>query len=74
MLEKDHGHIVSLASAAGYFSVAALCDYCASKFGAVGFIETLQFELTAMGKDNIRTTVVCPAAISTGMFEGVKAK
>lgn len=42
MLEKNRGHIVSTASAAGLFGVAGLCDYCASKFAAVGFMESLR--------------------------------
>ena len=36
MLEKDHGHIVSIASSAGLVGVNGLADYCASKFAAVG--------------------------------------
>jgi len=36
MLEKNHGHIVSIASSAGLVGVNGLADYCASKFGAVG--------------------------------------
>lgn len=41
MLEKNHGHIVSVASMAGIFGVSGLCDYSASKFAAVGFNESL---------------------------------
>jgi len=36
MLEKNHGHIVSIASSAGLVGVNGLADYCASKFAAVG--------------------------------------
>jgi len=36
MLEKNHGHVVSIASSAGLVGVNGLADYCASKFGAVG--------------------------------------
>lgn len=74
MVEKNHGHIVTIASSAGFFGVPGLCDYCASKFGAVGFDESLNMELVALQKDGIHTTVVCPFFINTGMFDGVKSR
>lgn len=45
MLEKNHGHLVTIASSAGLFGVTGLADYCASKFAAVGFDETLRMEI-----------------------------
>lgn len=74
MLANNHGHIVSMASAAGLCGVNGLCDYSASKFGAVGFQESLNMELKVLGKDGIHTTTVCPFFIKTGMFEGVKTR
>ena len=74
MLENNHGHIVSIASTAGLFGVAGLCDYCSSKFGAFGFNESLQMELAAIGKHEIHTTIVCPYFINTGMFDGAKTR
>ena len=73
------GHIVTIASAAGLFGGRKLVDYCASKFAAVGFMESLTIELhgagnsadpTLKGAKNINTTVVCPYMIATGMFSG----
>ena len=46
-------------------------DYCASKFAAYGFMDALALELKQMNK-NIKTTVICPIYINTGMFNGVK--
>lgn len=74
MLKKNHGHVVTIASSAGLIGVNGLADYCASKFAAVGFDESLRFELEVMGKDGVHTTVVCPYYINTGMFEGVKTR
>uniref|UniRef100_A0A667X610 Short-chain dehydrogenase/reductase 3 n=1 Tax=Myripristis murdjan TaxID=586833 RepID=A0A667X610_9TELE len=68
MKAKNHGHIVTIASALGLFSTA--CDYCASKFGAVGFHESLTHELQAECLDGIKTTLVCPYIVDTGMFAG----
>lgn len=74
MIARNCGHIVSIASSAGLFGVNGLADYCASKFGAVGFDESLRNELHAMGKTGVHTTVVCPYFINTGMFNGVKTR
>lgn len=45
MLEKDHGHIVSVASSAGLVGVNGLADYCASKFAAVGKLSPHSFNM-----------------------------
>ena len=73
MLERDSGHVVTIASAAGIAGTARLTDYCSSKFAAVGFDESLRLELKKSGS-NVVTTVVCPYFIDTGMFEGVKTR
>lgn len=73
MIDAGAGHIVTIASAAGVIGVAGLADYCASKWGAVGFNESLRVELrqTAPG---VRTTVVYPFFVNTGMFDGVRSR
>jgi all-trans-retinol dehydrogenase (NAD+) len=73
MLERDRGHIVTIASAAGLAGTSRLTDYCSSKFAAVGFDESLRVELKRQGS-RIVTTVVCPFYTDTGMFEGVKTR
>lgn len=73
MLENDHGYIVTIASLAGHIGVNKLIDYCASKFAAVGFDESLRSELQAL-ESKIQTTCICPYFInSTGMFSDVSA-
>jgi all-trans-retinol dehydrogenase (NAD+) len=74
MIQKGAGHIVTVASAGGLIGVPKMTDYSASKFAAVGFDESLRVELKRLGYKNIRTTVVCPYFISTGMFKGVKTR
>ncbi|GLV39423.1 uncharacterized protein CBL_13302 [Carabus blaptoides fortunei] len=74
MMEKDHGHIVTIASMAGYVGIRKLVDYCSSKFAAVGFDEALRVELEAQGVKGVKTTVICPYFIqATGMFENVNS-
>ncbi|CAH2285422.1 retinol dehydrogenase 10 [Pelobates cultripes] len=74
MMEMNHGHIVTVASSLGLFSTAGVEDYCASKFGAVGFHESLSHELKAADKDGIKTTLVCPYLVDTGMFRGCRIR
>ena len=73
MIEAGAGHIVTMASAGGLIGVAGLSDYCASKFGAVGFHESLRAELrrTAPG---VGTSLICPFFVGTGMFAGVRTR
>jgi len=73
MYKKNRGHIVTIASVAGTVGSAKLSDYCASKFAAFGFDESLRLEFNKCGRD-IKTTCICPFFINTGMFEGVKSK
>ena len=73
MLARNTGHIVTISSAAGLIGVRGLADYSASKFAAFGFDESLRMELRRLGS-GVRTTVVCPFFINTGMFFGVKTR
>jgi all-trans-retinol dehydrogenase (NAD+) len=73
MLERNSGHIVTIASAAGILGVRGLADYSASKFAAFGFNESLRMELRRL-KSSVRTTIVCPFFIDTGMFAGVTTR
>jgi all-trans-retinol dehydrogenase (NAD+) len=74
MMQRNHGHIVSVASAAGLFGAVDLADYCASKFAAVGFNESLSIEIDTRGYTGVFCTTVCPYYINTGMFDGVQSK
>ncbi|MEL3905774.1 MAG: SDR family oxidoreductase [Treponema sp.] len=73
MMKKGRGHLVTLASAAGLIGVKGLVDYSASKFAAVGFNESVRMEL-ADTCPGIKTTVICPYFIDTGMFAGVQTR
>lgn len=73
MMEHNRGHIVTIASLAGTVGVNKLTDYCASKYAAVGLDASLRLELATNGYSKIKTTVVCPWFIDTGMFSGCAA-
>lgn len=73
MVERNQGHVVTIASASGLIGVNRLSDYAASKWAAIGFDESLRFELREIAPE-VCTTVVCPFYIDTGMFTGVKSR
>lgn len=73
MLDRGQGHVVTIASAGGIAGTARLVDYCSSKFAAIGFDESLRLEFKRLGKP-LKTTVVCPFYIDTGMFDGVRTR
>lgn len=67
MIERKQGHIVNIASIAGKVGSANRAVYCASKFGVVGFTESLAEELRQYG---IRASVVCPGSTDTRFSPG----
>jgi all-trans-retinol dehydrogenase (NAD+) len=73
MISRGRGYVVTISSAAGIVAGSKMSDYAASKFGAIGFNESLRNEMR-QGKTGVRTMVVCPFYIDTGMFKGVKTK
>jgi all-trans-retinol dehydrogenase (NAD+) len=73
MVARNSGHVVTVASAAGLIGAARLTDYSASKFAAVGFDEALRVELGRIAP-GVKTTVICPYYIDTGMFAGVRTR
>ncbi|MDQ4106288.1 MAG: SDR family oxidoreductase [Actinomycetota bacterium] len=74
MIERDSGHVVTMASAAGLLGVNRQTDYSASKHAAIGFTEALRAELKRAGHSGLKTTIVEPFYVDTGMMEGVKSR
>ena len=62
MIERKRGHIINIASIAGKVGSANRAVYCASKFGVVGFTESLAEEVRQHG---IRASVICPGSTDT---------
>jgi NAD(P)-dependent dehydrogenase (short-subunit alcohol dehydrogenase family) len=56
------GHVVNVASAAGYVSNDSLSAYSTTKFAVVGLSEALRYELAA---NRIGVTCICPGIIDT---------
>jgi len=64
-LKDSKGVIISVSSLAGLKGYSSLSVYCASKFGVVGFSESLAKEL------KIKVYCVCPGPVGTDMWTGL---
>ena len=72
---EEEFQIITVASAAGLSGMVRGTDYSSSKHAAVGFMDSLTYELAARAAagestDHISATVICPFLIDTGMFDG----
>jgi short-subunit dehydrogenase len=65
--------LINIASAAGLTANPRMASYCASKWAAIGFSDSVRLELEQAGHDHVKVTTVCPYYVKTGMFEGAKA-
>jgi len=72
MLERNSGHICTIASSAGLISNPKMSVYAASKWAALGWSDSLRLEMKQL-KKNIKVTTVTPYYINTGMFDGVRS-
>ena len=63
MRRRKQGRIVNISSIGGKISVPHLLPYCVGKFALTGFSQGLR---SALWKDNIRVTTVCPGLMRTG--------
>src|SRR5436190_24037700 len=67
----EHGNALAIntASIAGKQGEAWLSIYSATKFGVVGFTQSMNRELNALG---IKSTALCPAFVDTPMTKFVR--
>ena len=73
MIRHNYGHICNIASAGGMLSNPKMSVYAASKWGAIGWSDSVRIELQN-AKSNVHVTTVAPYYINTGMFDGVKSR
>ncbi len=73
LVARPEAHIVNVVSASAFVALPFGASYAASKWGALGFSESLRHEMLALGNRHVKVTTVCPAYVDTGMFAGAKA-
>lgn len=59
------GHVVNISSMLGYTQARGVSAYCTTKFGVLGFSESLRAELVDHG---IGVTAICPGMIRTNII------
>jgi len=65
------GHVINLASAAGYTPVPGLSTYGATKFAVLGLSQALRMELAGT---KIGVTAVCPGVINTDIVRASRMR
>ncbi|KAJ5884851.1 hypothetical protein N7495_009361 [Penicillium taxi] len=71
MIQKNRGHIVTVASVASFVAVGEMVDYCCSKASALTFHEGLKQELKYWyNAPNVRTSIIHPLWVDTPMIKG----
>ncbi|MDC7235311.1 MAG: SDR family NAD(P)-dependent oxidoreductase [Spirochaetales bacterium] len=69
LIESGDAQIVNMASAGGILAIPDLSVYSATKFGVIGFTDSLRQEMKRSGH-NVIVSYVTPNTVNTGMFEG----
>lgn len=65
LLERREAHVLNVCSALGLVGMPKVAAYCTSKFGMVGFSESLRNEL---GRQGLGVTALCPGFVTTNLF------
>ena len=65
LLDRPEAHILNIASFYGLVGMRRLSAYTASKFGLVGFSESLRAEYA---RTNLGVTAICPGFVDTKLF------
>lgn len=68
MVKNNHGHFVTVASSASYFTPPMLSSYSMSKAAVLAFHEELRTELRVLYKaPRVRTSIVTPMKVRTNL-------
>jgi short-subunit dehydrogenase len=65
------GHVVNVASMAGYLATSTMPAYAATKFAVIGLSESLREELA---RHRIGVTAVCPGIINTPIVQSARMR
>ncbi|PTQ91427.1 SDR family NAD(P)-dependent oxidoreductase [Agitococcus lubricus] len=69
MAARGQGHIVNVASAAGYYAAPDMSAYSASKHAVMGLTESLRLELA---EHNVGVSAICPGVINTNIVAAMR--
>ena len=63
------GHVVNISSMLGYTGAKGVGAYCTTKFGVLGFSESLRAE---MAQYDIGVSTICPGMIRTNIIKAIR--
>jgi len=66
LLARPEAHVLNVCSALGLIGMPRVAAYCTSKFGLVGYTESLRAECSRLG---LGVTALCPGFVSTNLFQ-----
>jgi short-subunit dehydrogenase len=72
MKARGRGHICNVTSSAGMLALPKMALYTASKWGSIGWSESVRIELSRE-KSPVKCTTIAPYFINTGMFDGINS-
>ena len=73
LIDRPDAHLVNIASLAGVRRRSpGASTYGSSKWGVIGFSESIELELAEQGNTHVHVTTVCPGVVSTGLFDGAR--
>ena len=72
MKARGKGHICNITSSAGMLALPKMALYAASKWGAIGWSDSVRIELQRE-KSPVHVTTIAPYFIDTGMFAGIRS-
>ncbi|KAJ5414511.1 short chain dehydrogenase/reductase family protein [Penicillium cosmopolitanum] len=70
MIQRNHGHVVNIASMSAYIPPPGIADYAASKAGLIAFHECLAQELQVLNAPKVRTSLAVLSFTKTPLFKG----
>lgn len=70
LLERPDAHVVNMCSVAGLAAGGRFAAYNTSKFGLVGYTESLRAEY---GRKGIGVTAICPGPVVTNLYEAAES-
>ncbi len=65
MIERHSGRIINISSQAGRRGSPGVAHYCATKFGVIGFTQSLALELAQFG---VTVNAICPGVVDSAMW------
>jgi NAD(P)-dependent dehydrogenase (short-subunit alcohol dehydrogenase family) len=69
MVARGHGHVVNIASGAGYIPNKSMAAYCASKAAVISLSQCLRADWRSHG---VGVSVVCPGVIATPIVSNTR--